>query len=191
MPDTGRSADEPSVPEQLAELGGDPACWAGLLGDPWGGGPELDLSTRTQVHDLVTSFYREVVFDDLLEPLFAEVAEVDWSEHIPRLIDYWCWILFATPGYAGAVTKTHRHLHGLEPIRVEYCDRWFSLWVRSVDERWSGPHAERAKDHAAVLMAGMARRIFGFTWVPPASAVVVPAPAEGPRPPGDSPRPES
>ena len=47
-----------------------------------------DLSTPTEVHHLVTRFYREIVFDDLLEPIFGEVAEVDWAAHIPKLIDY-------------------------------------------------------------------------------------------------------
>src|SRR5699024_7916723 len=82
--------------------------------------PRGDLTTRTDVHDLVTTFYREIVFDDLLAPVFGEVAEVQWAEHIPKLIDYWCWILFGTSGYRGAVTKTHRHLHSLEPLRPEH-----------------------------------------------------------------------
>jgi len=128
-----------------------------------------DLSTRSDVHDLVVAFYREIVFDELLEPLFGEVAEVDWAEHIPKLIDYWCWILFGTEGYRGAVTRTHRHLHGLEPISVEHCDRWFSLWVASIDGHWDGPNAEHAKAHASALMTGMAKRLFGFVWPAPAT----------------------
>ena len=59
----------------------------------------VDLATRPQVHDLVVDFYREIVFDELLEPMFGEVAEVDWANHIPRLIDYWCRILFGTKEY--------------------------------------------------------------------------------------------
>lgn len=51
--------------------------------------PTRDLDTRPQIHDLVVRFYREIVFDDLLGPVFDEVAEVDWSTHIPKLIDYW------------------------------------------------------------------------------------------------------
>ena len=52
-----------------------------------------DLETRADIHDLVVAFYREIVFDDLLEPVFGEVAEVDWALHIPKLIDYWCRVL--------------------------------------------------------------------------------------------------
>jgi hemoglobin len=129
---------------------------------------QLDLSTPTQVNYLVTSFYREVVFDDLLEPIFGEVAEVDWAEHIPRLIDYWCWILFASHPHPGAVARTHKELHALRAIEPAHCDRWFELWSRCIDEGWAGPYADRAKDHAATLMAGLAKRIFGFPWQPAA-----------------------
>ena len=75
-----------------------------------------DLATPAQVHDLVTVFYREIVFDELLEPIFGEVAEVDWVDHIPKLIDYWCWILFGTDPYPGAVTRTHRRVHEKRPL---------------------------------------------------------------------------
>jgi hemoglobin len=134
-----------------------------------------DLDSPTQVHELVTTFYREIVFDEVLEPVFSEVAEVDWAEHIPRLIDYWCWILFAEKPYGGPVTRTHRHLHETKAVEPQHCDRWFTLWVACVDRRWAGPHAEHAKGHAEVLMAGMAKRIFGFEW--PRARPSVPGPS--------------
>ena len=123
-----------------------------------------DLSTVADVHDLVVAFYREVVFDDLLEPVFGEVAEVDWAEHIPRLIAYWSRILFGTADYGGSVAAAHRHLHRLEPLRPEHCDRWFDLWIRAVRSRWSGPLADRAEQHAESMMSGLARHVFGFDW---------------------------
>jgi hemoglobin len=133
------------------------------------GRPLPDLATPTEINELVTIFYREIVFDELLEPLFGEVAEVDWVEHIPKLIDYWCWILLGQHPYPGHVTRAHRHLHGLQAIEPKHCDRWFSLWVACIDGRWSGPNADHAKRHAETLMAGMAKRIFGYAWSPPTS----------------------
>lgn len=150
-------------PAPSTDGGGDPACWAGLVGDQR---DRPDLDTPTHVHDAVIAFYREVALDDLLAPVFGEVAEVDWAEHIPRLIDYWCRIVLDRPGYRGQVMAVHRHLHELEPLRPEHCDRWYRLWVATIDDRWAGPRAERAKGHAASLMAGMAGRIFGFAWSP-------------------------
>ena len=130
-------------------------------------GPSVDLTTRPQVHDLVVDFYREIVFDDLLAPVFDEVAEVDWASHIPRLIDYWCRILFGTKEYVGQVMGVHRHLHSLEAVRPEHCDRWFTMWSAAVDRHGAGPTADHAKGHAATLMAGMAKHIFGYEWTPP------------------------
>ncbi|HEY3672919.1 MAG TPA: group III truncated hemoglobin [Acidimicrobiia bacterium] len=130
---------------------------------------EHDLVTGADIHDLVVAFYREIMLDELLEPIFGDIAEVDWVEHIPRLIDYWRWILLGTPGYSGTVTKTHRHLHGLHALEGEHCDRWFALWVLCVDQRWAGRNAERAKHHAEMVMTGLARRVFGFAWAPPSS----------------------
>jgi hemoglobin len=127
-----------------------------------------DLSTPTDVHDLVTVFYREIVFDELLEPLFGEVAEVAWGQHIPKLIDYWCRILFGTEGYRGAVTRAHRDLHALRAIEAVHCDRWYRLWTDCIDEGWAGPHADHAKAHAAKIMSGMATHVFGYAWTPPA-----------------------
>jgi hemoglobin len=118
------------------------------------------------VHDLVVAFYREIVVDDVLGPYFDEVAEVDWAAHIPKLVDYWCCILLGTTGFAGEVTKAHRHLHELGAIRPEHCDRWYQLWIRCIDARWNGPQASRAQHHATVLMTALAKRIFGFSWSP-------------------------
>lgn len=157
-----------------AEEGGDPPCWDGLVADHRDATPSeaglADLSTPTAVHDLVIRFYREISFDEVLEPIFGEVAEVDWADHIPKLIDYWCWILFGTAGFTGSTTRTHRHLHGLRPLEAEHCDRWFALWSATLDAGWAGPFADHAKNHAAKLMAGLAKHVFGFAWTAPGAA---------------------
>lgn len=127
-----------------------------------------DLETRADIHDLVVAFYREIVFDDLLEPVFGEVAEVDWALHIPKLIDYWCRVLLGQPGYAGAILNAHRHVHDIEPFRVEHFDRWYALWIDAIDQRWAGPTADLAKTHAAHIAAVLARKLLDFDWQPPA-----------------------
>lgn len=123
-----------------------------------------DLASRSAIHDLVVEFYREIILDEVLDPVFSEVAEVDWNEHIPKLVDYWCQVLLRTGDYTGPIMAAHRELHSVGPIRAEHCDRWYALWVQSVDGSWSGPVADRAKEHAASVMAGMAKHIFCVPW---------------------------
>jgi hemoglobin len=121
-----------------------------------------DLDTRSAVHDLVVAFYREIVFDDLLGPIFEEVAETDWVVHIPRLIDYWCRILLGEHVYNGALLEAHREVHRREAFRDEHFDRWFQLWVASIDARWHGPKAEQAKTRAAATARLISRRLGGL-----------------------------
>ena len=121
-----------------------------------------DLDTRSAIHDLVVAFYREIAFDDLLAPIFDEVAETDWVVHIPRLVDYWCRILLGERGYNGALLEAHREVHQRDPFRGEHFDRWYQLWVSSIDARWGGPRAEQAKIHAAATAGLISRRLRGI-----------------------------
>jgi len=131
-----------------------------------------DLATRADIHDVVVAFYREVVFDDVLGPVFTEVAETDWSMHIPRLIDYWCRVLLGQPGSTGALLASHRHVHAIEPLRPEHFDRWVALWFASIDERWAGPTSEQAKAHAIRVGSVIAGRLGGCPWAGPAATRV-------------------
>jgi hypothetical protein len=40
-------------------------------------------------------------------------------------------------------------VHELEPFQVEFFDRWYGLFVETVDGGWAGPIAETAKRQAA------------------------------------------
>lgn len=127
-----------------------------------------DLDSRAAIHDLVVGFYREIVFDELLEPVFGEVAEVDWALHIPKLIDYWCRVLLRQPGYEGSILEAHQHVYDLRPLRIEHFDCWYGLWIECVDARWQGPRADLAKEHAARIGKTLARQLMDVPWTPPA-----------------------
>lgn len=125
-----------------------------------------DLDRRSRIHDLVVDFYRVVAMDDVLGPVFNEVAEVDWAEHIPKLIDYWCRVLLREPGYDGYILRAHQRVAADEPFRAEMFDRWFQLFVEAVDREWRGPVADRAKEHAAQIAGMLSRRVAGEDWAP-------------------------
>ena len=52
----------------------------------------------------------------------------------------------------------------IEPFRVELFDRWYTLFVETVDESWAGPIAETAKRHAARTAAVLARHLLDLEW---------------------------
>ena len=137
-----------------------------------------DLDTRARIHDLVVRFYREIAFDDLLGPVFAEVAEVDWSVHIPKLIDYWCRVLLGQPGYDGFILAPHQQVNDRQTFSPDLFDRWFGLFAATVDSGWRGPIADRAKSHAERTAKMLARRLISRAWAPnaesPCPGVAVP-----------------
>ncbi len=123
------------------------------------GCPQQDLDSRSEIHDFVVRFYREIAFDDLLGPIFEDVAEVDWTSHIPKLISYWCRVLLGEPGYDGWFLGAHRRVHALEAFEAGFFDRWLSRFVGAVDAEWVGPKAEMAKHHAVRLAKVLARQL--------------------------------
>ena len=57
--------------------------------------------------------------DDLLGPIFA-AAHVDWSVHIPKLIDFWAWQLLGEPGYERNPLRAHEPVHARTPFGDEH-----------------------------------------------------------------------
>ena len=107
--------------------------------------PTGDLVDQEQVAEMVRRFYADVAQDDLLGPMFNEVAKVDWSAHLPKLTAFWCRFLFGTPGYAGNPFREHSLVHQQRPFTAAHFHRWLDLFEETVDLGWFGPNAERVK----------------------------------------------
>ncbi len=107
--------------------------------------PVADLDSPDAVAELVRRFYAEVAQDDLLGPMFNDVAQVDWSEHLPKLTAFWCRALFATPGYVGNPFRAHQLVDAKRRFTRGHFERWMELFEDTVDEGWIGPNADRVK----------------------------------------------
>jgi hemoglobin len=106
-----------------------------------------DITTEDHIKILVDSFYTKVNTDALLSPIFNDVAQVDWRQHMPLLYQFWSTLLFRTNTYQGRPWPKHAML----PVGVEHFDRWVSLFKATVDEHFSGPKATEAKNMAASI----------------------------------------
>ena len=111
--------------------------------------PDHDVDTHEEVDEVVRTFYAAVAQDDLLGPIFEDVAQVDWAEHLPKLAAFWCRALFGTPGYIGNPFARHRDTHRQSPFTAAHFDRWLALFDETIDEGWSGPNAEVMKELAS------------------------------------------
>jgi hemoglobin len=110
--------------------------------------PTRDLDTKEEIAEMVRRFYADVTQDDLLGPMFNDVAKVDWSEHLPKLTDFWCRALLDLPGYAGNPFRAHARVHEQRAFTAAHFERWLSLFHETLELGWTGPRAERARQLA-------------------------------------------
>lgn len=106
--------------------------------------PIRDLDDPGEIAEMVRRFYADVAQDDLLGPVFNDVARVDWSEHLPKLAAFWSRALLGTSGYAGNPFRAHLRIHARHPFTAAHFDRWLSLFRDTVELGWVGPRASRA-----------------------------------------------
>jgi hemoglobin len=103
-----------------------------------------DIVTANDVGVVVRHFYRGVIADPLLGPLFERYG-MDWPHHIPKLELYWKHVLVERPGSPVNTVAAHGPVQRAAPFDHEHVDRWLALWEEAVDDLYVGPTAERAK----------------------------------------------
>jgi hemoglobin len=110
--------------------------------------PTRDLDTPDEIAEMIRRFYADVTQDDLLGPMFNDVARVDWSEHLPKLTAFWCLALLGQPGYQGNPFRAHMQVHAQQAFTPAHFERWLTLFHETLDLGWIGPNTRRARDLA-------------------------------------------
>jgi hemoglobin len=140
-----------------------------------------DLDDEMEIHELVRRFYADVAQDDLLGPMFNDVARVDWSEHLSKLTAFWCRALLSMPGYEGNPYRAHHLIHARRSFTRAHFERWLDLFHETLDLGWTGPKVEQAKALARKVAMVHSKQLTGDAVVyegPVAVATAVPPPLE-------------
>ncbi len=106
--------------------------------------PSGDLDSPEEIDEMVRRFYADVAQDDLLGPMFNDVARVDWSEHLSKLSAFWCRALLGIAGYSGNPFRAHLLVHNQRAFTAAHFERWLSLFHETLELGWIGPNARRA-----------------------------------------------
>lgn len=114
-----------------------------------------DIATSADIKTLVDSFYDRVNRDELLAPIFNEVAEVEWENHLPTMYRFWESMLLGANTYQGAPFPKHAVL----PVQQAHFERWLALFVATVDAHFAGPKSDDAKARAVCIADTFARRM--------------------------------
>jgi hemoglobin len=149
--------------------------------DPQRPAPTRDLDSPEEITEMVRRFYADVAMDDILGPMFNDVARVDWSEHLPKLTAFWCRALLDLPGYVGNPFRSHALVHDEQPFTSAHFQRWLSLFHETLDLGWAGPKVERAHQLADNVARVHSEQLIGRAVALDAGATS-PAPARAERP---------
>ena len=100
-----------------------------------------DIDNLEDIKLLVDEFYGKIRKDDLLGPIFNNVIQNNWSEHLKKMYKFWQTILLGDHTYYGSPFPPHAKL----PIEKKHFDQWLSLFKETVDKNFKGELANKAK----------------------------------------------
>jgi hemoglobin len=123
--------------------------------------PTRDLDSRDQIAEMVRRFYADVAQDDLLGPMFEDVARVDWAEHLPKLTAFWSRALLDEPGYGGNPFRAHALVHARRSFTPAHFQQWLALFHDTVELGWTGPNASKALALAHNVAAVHSQQLIG------------------------------
>lgn len=103
-----------------------------------------DIQTHEDVDLLIRSFYAKVVLDPSIGHFFKHI---DFDTHMPRMIQFWEFVLLDASGYTTDVMAMHRNM----PLKKEHFDAWVGLFNETTDTLFAGEKAELAKQRAALI----------------------------------------
>lgn len=156
----------------------------------WGMQTDLaDIETAAHVETLVVEFYTRAFRDELLGPIFTDVAQMDLAAHLPVMVEFWSTVLLGARSYRGGAFAPHAELHAKVPLTWRHFERWLAIWHATVDDHFAGPVADTAKERADRVAAAFHGRLNQ----PDATPVCVyryAGPDATPRPTPQRPRPE-
>ncbi len=114
-----------------------------------------DIQSDQDVEILVHKFYEKIRSDERLGYIFNDIAEVDWDDHLPKMVDFWSNLLFQTGRYKGRPFRQHIPL----PIKEGDFDRWYRLFEETVENLYMGKKANLAKQLARNIASSFELRM--------------------------------
>lgn len=100
-----------------------------------------DIKDLEDVKLMVNQFYGKIREDELLGPIFDEVIQNRWPEHLEKMYRFWQTVLLDERTYSGRPFIPHMNL----PVDTHHFEHWLFLFNETVDELFKGTIATAAK----------------------------------------------
>lgn len=118
-----------------------------------------DIINRNDVELLVNSFYDKVKENNIIGPIFNDVAKINWDEHLPKMYSFWASILLGEHSFNGNPMKVHVHLGKMTTMSEIEFNEWLILFNETINEHFEGENANEAKIRAANIARLMLHKI--------------------------------
>ena len=103
-----------------------------------------DIQTKEDVLQLVDDFYGKILKDELLSPFFKRL---DLVVHLPKMVQFWSFVLLDEVGYTTNVVDKHMKM----PLEKHHFEQWLSLFNETIDELFQGEKVDLAKQRAFTI----------------------------------------
>jgi hemoglobin len=118
-----------------------------------------DIENRDDVIFLVDTFYQSVQANKILGYIFNDVAQINWSKHLPKMYSFWANILPGEHSFSGNPMEKHISLSKITPLSEIEFSEWLLLFTKTVDELFEGKNADEAKLRAGNIARLMLHKI--------------------------------
>ena len=109
------------------------------------------LDSPEAVRFLVDSFYEKVQADPLIGPVFTDVAQVDWSKHLPKMYAFWESLILGNNAYDGHPFRPHLIVNQQHTLTIAHFERWLQLFSATLSENFTGETSDQVRQRATQI----------------------------------------
>lgn len=117
--------------------------------------------TRENIEEMVMSFYRRVLKDDIVGPFFIaklgdDMNNEHWKPHLKLLVDFWASIALGDPSYRGNPFAPHM---SMGELKRETFEQWLVLFYATLDEVYEPQIAAQFKERSSIIAGNFMRNL--------------------------------
>ena len=110
-----------------------------------------DINQRKDLDLLVAEFYKKVLVDEKIAPVFIGKVKIDWTTHLPIICDFWENLLWGGKKYQDNLMQKHLDFNKKIPLTSLHLERWLLHWNTTLTENFSGKNTEEVKERAVII----------------------------------------
>ncbi len=110
-----------------------------------------DIESRKDIELLVKTFYKKVLADTKIAPVFTTTVKIDWENHFSVICDFWENLLWGGDKYQSNLLQKHLDFNKKIPFTNLHLERWLLHWNATLNELFKGKNATNISKRATTI----------------------------------------